>query len=149
MEARHWDKAVKLVTSQPTEVARPYYSKVAKHYAEVRQLDLAEKYFLKAGEAFDAFDMYIRAHKWDMAYNVISQQYSENDVTMIYIKHAKAAMMENPPRLKDAERMYLTVNEPDLAINMYKKAKQYDHMIRLVVKYRRDLLKDTHLHLGK
>jgi intraflagellar transport protein 172 len=44
--------------------------------------------------------------------------------------------------------MYLTVNEPDLAINMYKKAKQDDHMIRLVAKYRPELLRDTHLYLA-
>lgn len=32
---------------------------------------------------------------------------------------------------------------------MYKKAKKYDDMIRLVAKFRRDFLKDTHLHLGQ
>lgn len=42
----------------------------------------------------------------------------------------------------------MTVNEPDLAINMYKKAKQYDNMIRLVSKHRKELLRDTHLHLA-
>lgn len=45
--------------------------------------------------------------------------------------------------------MYLTVDEPDLAINMYKKAEQYDHMIRLVAKYRRELLRDTYIYLGQ
>jgi intraflagellar transport protein 172 len=45
--------------------------------------------------------------------------------------------------------MYLSANEPDLAINMYKKAKQYDNMIRLVMKFRKDLLKDTHQHLAQ
>jgi intraflagellar transport protein 172 len=44
--------------------------------------------------------------------------------------------------------MYLTANEPDLAINMYKNAEQYDQMVRLVGKYRKDLLKDTHIHLA-
>jgi intraflagellar transport protein 172 len=45
--------------------------------------------------------------------------------------------------------MYLSAHEPDLAINMYKKAKMYDHMIRLVMKFRVDLLKDTHHHLAQ
>ena len=44
--------------------------------------------------------------------------------------------------------MYLAAGEPDLAINMYKKAKMFDHMIRLVMKFRVDLLKDTHHHLA-
>ena len=43
----------------------------------------------------------------------------------------------------------MTVKEPDLAINMYKKLRQYDNMIRLVGMYHNDLLNDTHLHLGK
>lgn len=46
-------------------------------------------------------------------------------------------------------RLYITVDEPDLAITMYKKCKMYDEMIRLVAKYHKDLLSDTHLHLGK
>lgn len=46
-------------------------------------------------------------------------------------------------------RLYITVNEPDLAITMYKKCKMYDEMVCLVAKYHKDLLNDTHLHLGK
>lgn len=41
------------------------------------------------------------------------------------------------------------VEEPDLAITMFKKHKLYDDMIRLVGKHHPDLLSDTHLHLGK
>jgi hypothetical protein len=37
--------------------------------------------------------------------------------------------------------MYLIVEEYDLAIAMYKKCAQYDNMIRLVAKYRSNLLK--------
>lgn len=43
----------------------------------------------------------------------------------------------------------MTVEEPDLAISMFKKHKLYDDMIRLVGKHHPDLLSDTHLHLGK
>ena len=46
-------------------------------------------------------------------------------------------------------RLYVTVEEPDLAITMFKKHKMYDDMVRLVGKHHPDLLSDTHLHLGK
>ena len=46
LSARKWNRAVQLVSSQKTEVARPYFKQIARHYAEVRQLDLAEKYFI-------------------------------------------------------------------------------------------------------
>lgn len=50
---------------------------------------------------------------------------------------------------RPSRRLYVTVEEPDLAITMFKKHKLYDDMIRLVGKHHPDLLSDTHLHLGK
>lgn len=49
----------------------------------------------------------------------------------------------------EAERLYLIMEEPDLAISMYKKAKRYEPMVRLVTAHHPDLLTDTHLHLAK
>ena len=57
--------------------------------------------------------------------------------------------LEAQHRFKDAEKLYLLVKEPDLAINMYKKNRQYDQMVRLVTTYRKDLLTETHLHLAQ
>lgn len=50
---------------------------------------------------------------------------------------------------KEAEKLFTTVEVYDLAINMYKKAGQYDNMIRLVGKHRPELLKDTHLSIAQ
>ena len=47
------------------------------------------------------------------------------------------------------DRLYITVDEPDLAISMYKKLKMYNDMIRLVKHFHKDLLPDTHQHLAK
>ena len=41
-------------------------------------------------------------------------------------------------------RLYVAVEEPDLAITMYKKQRHYNDMIRLVKLYHKDLLADTH-----
>lgn len=70
-----------------------------------------------------------------------------DEVAVMYIKQAQ--MLEEQARYKEAERLYVTVDEPDLAITMYKKLKQYDHMIRLVKQFHPDLLFDTHIHLAK
>lgn len=68
INSRKWNRAVQLIQNQPPEISRPYYKLIARHYAEVRQLDLAEKYFIKAGEFVEAFEMYVRCNKWDQAY---------------------------------------------------------------------------------
>ena len=53
--ARDWHTAVTLVGDQPPEVARPFYKKIGFHYAHIRQHDLAEKYYLRAGLPVAAF----------------------------------------------------------------------------------------------
>ncbi|XP_044117861.1 intraflagellar transport protein 172 homolog isoform X2 [Neovison vison] len=57
--------------------------------------------------------------------------------------------VEEAPGVSPLPRFYVTVEEPDLAITMFKKHKLDDDMIRLVGKHHPDLLSDIHLHLGK
>jgi intraflagellar transport protein 172 len=45
---------------------------------------------------------------------------------------AQAQELEAQGRFKEAEKLYISVQEPDLAISMYKKQRQYDNMTRLV-----------------
>jgi intraflagellar transport protein 172 len=68
-------------------------------------------------------------------------------VSLLYEQQAQ--LMESQGKFTEAERMYLDVSEPDLAINMYKKARMYDRMIALVSKYRKELLAETHSHLAR
>jgi hypothetical protein len=45
-------------------------------------------------------------------------------------------------------RLYVAVEEPDMAITMYKKPKMYSDMMRLVKTHHPDLVQDTHIHLA-
>jgi intraflagellar transport protein 172 len=108
---------------------------------------MAEKYFALAGRPQDAVDMYTKANKWEKAHALATSYMSSEEVAFLYVSQARE--MEADGKLKEAEKLYLTVGEPDLAINMYKNHKHYDHMIRLVTAYHKDLLVETHLYLGK
>ena len=46
-----------------------------------------------------------------------------------------AKSLESDGKYKDAERIYITCDDVDSAISMYKSAKQYEGMIRLVKQY--------------
>ena len=129
------------------EVARPFYRQIAKHYCEVRQYDFAEKYFIKAGLPVEAFEMYAKTSKWEKALKVARDNLPESEIVLLYVKQAQK--FEEQQLFKEAEKLYLTVDEPDLAINMYKKAQAYDQMVRLVAKYRPQMLKDTHLSIAQ
>ncbi|NWI06050.1 IF172 protein, partial [Tichodroma muraria] len=171
--ARQWKKAIYILDLQDKQTAAKYYLKVAQHYAALQEyqvrpqttittaplespLDIlseifswqvAEELYIKGGQTKDAIDMYTQAGLWEQAHKLALKCMSQEDVTVLYITQAQE--MERQGKYKEAERLYITVNEPDLAITMYKKCKMYDEMVCLVAKYHKDLLGDTHLHLGK
>ncbi|KAI8804484.1 hypothetical protein BJ742DRAFT_824622 [Cladochytrium replicatum] len=146
--AKQWKKAVGIVDSfQPPEKGKPYFLQLAQHFREAGELANAEKYYVLAGKPNDAVEMYTTSKKWEKAHALASSFMSQEEVAILYISQARE--LEAQGNLKEAERLYLTVGEPDLAINMYRQHKHYDHMIRLVTAHHKDLLLETHLYLAK
>ncbi|XP_068135903.1 intraflagellar transport protein 172 homolog [Hyperolius riggenbachi] len=145
--ARQWKKAVHILEIQEPKTAGEYYVKVAQHYSAVQEYELAEQLYIKAGRSKDAIDMYTKAGRWEQAHALAVKCMNPEDVSVLYVTQAKE--QEKLGCYKEAERLYITVDEPDLAIAMYKKHNLYEDMIRLVAKHHPDLLTDTHLLLGK
>nr|XP_020664000.1 intraflagellar transport protein 172 homolog [Pogona vitticeps] len=145
--ARQWKKAVYILDTQDRKMAAKYYPKIAQHYAALQEYEIAEELYVKGDAIKDAIDMYTQAGRWEQAHKLASKCMRPEDVSVLYITQAQE--MERQGKYKEAERLYITVDEPDLAITMYKKCRMYDEMIRLLAKYHKDLLSDTHLHLGK
>ncbi|XP_055666694.1 intraflagellar transport protein 172 homolog isoform X1 [Falco peregrinus] len=145
--ARQWKKAIYILDLQDKQTAAKYYLKIAQHYAALQEYRVAEELYIKGDQTKDAIDMYTQAGLWEQAHKLAIKCMSQEDVSVLYITQAQE--MEKQGKYKEAERLYITVNEPDLAITMYKKCKMYDEMVCLVAKYHKDLLSDTHLHLGK
>eukprot|EP00049_Salpingoeca_infusionum_P011387 m.198132 g.198132 ORF g.198132 m.198132 type:complete len:1733 (+) comp14914_c0_seq4:203-5401(+) len=146
IHARQWAKAAQIVDMQDDAVAKPYFKLLAEHYGDVRDLKMAEKYFLKANNPRGAIDLYVKCGKWEQAHKLSARHLPKEDVSDMYI--AKAEELEQQHKYKEAEKLYLSVNEPDYAINMYKKINQYDDMVRLISAHHPDLLEQTHKHLA-
>ena len=147
LEARQWAKAAAIAEQQPAEVSTPFFARIARHYEASKQYEDAERYYVRCGAPADAVEMYTRADRWDAAHRVAVHHMSDSEASVIYSRRARE--LEAAARYKEAERMYLAVKQQDMAINMYKKAKMYDQMVRLVGTYRKDLLTETHLHLAQ
>ena len=135
LAARQWQKAAQFVENLDSEAARPYLKRIARHYEEAKQLDEAERFYVAAAAPKLAVEMYTKAAMWDRAHKLATSYMSEREVSMLYISQAQR--MEAQGKLKEAEQLYVKVNEPDLAINMYKKQRKYDAMVRLVAKHRK------------
>lgn len=151
MTARQWHKAEMLLDQvsmgADQSFALPFYEKLATHYGQSRQFDQAERAFIKSGRPQRAVQMYVDHAQYEKAHRVAKAHLSPAEKTELYVQLAQA--LEQTGKLNEAEQMYLAVNEFDLAINMYKKREEYEQMLRLVSKYRKELLNDTYKHIAE
>uniref|UniRef100_A0A3Q3IYM6 Intraflagellar transport protein 172 homolog n=1 Tax=Monopterus albus TaxID=43700 RepID=A0A3Q3IYM6_MONAL len=145
--ARQWKKAVHILELQEDSSAGKYFVKIAQYYASTQDYEMAEKLFVKGGHIKDAIDMYITAGCWEEAHKLAVECMTQEDVMHLYISRAQE--LERDGKFKEAERLFVTVKQPDNAITMYKKNRLFDDVIRLVAKHHPDLLTETHLHLAK
>ncbi|KAJ3373895.1 hypothetical protein GGF31_008780 [Allomyces arbusculus] len=147
--AKSWTKATSIADSLDASDAtvKKLCTDLAQHFLATQDWAKAEKYFIKAGRALDAVDMYNAQSQWDKAHRLAAMVLPAEDVYHLYTQHAQDR--EAQGKHHEAEKLYLLIGEPDLAINMYKNAKNYDKMIELVAVYHKDLLNETHVFLGK
>ncbi|KAK4876609.1 hypothetical protein RN001_009115 [Aquatica leii] len=146
--ARQWKKAVHIVqVLGDVESNSKYYQIIGKHFASTRDYATAEKMYVTAGMYKEAAEMYNESGQWEKAYNLASRFLDKSEVSEMYLKQAE--QLEEAGKFRDAEKLYLSVDAPDMAIAMYKRVDQYDNMIRLVERFHPDLVQTTHLHLGQ
>ncbi|KAF5301762.1 hypothetical protein FQR65_LT08745 [Abscondita terminalis] len=146
--ARQWKKAVHIIqVLGDSESNSKYYEVLGKHFASSRDYATAEKLYVTAGMYKEAAEMYNDAGQWDKAYSLASKYLDRGEVSEMYLKQAE--QLEDAGKYRDAEKLYLSVDAPDMAIAMYKRVEQYENMIRLVERYHPDLVQTTHLHLGQ
>ena len=94
-----------------------------------------------------AVEMYTAQGRWEVAHKLAMSYMSEGQVGLLYISQAQK--LEQQGKFREAEKLYITVKEKDLAINMYKRNRRFDDMVRLVQEHRPDLLKETHQFLAQ
>ncbi|XP_075225811.1 intraflagellar transport protein Oseg2 [Lycorma delicatula] len=146
--ARQWKKAVQIVQAiDDKSLVGRYYAQLARHFASIKDFQLAEELFIQAEMYKEAIQMYNDNGNWEKAHALAAQYLESEQVTRMFIKQGQA--LEQLGKLKEAEKLYVTVEQPDLAISMYKSQRQFDQMIRLVSKYHSDLVSTTHMHLGQ
>ena len=145
--ARQWTKAIQILQTQDPKTSAHYYKKIAEHYISIKDYKRAEEFFSKAGLVKEIMDMYLKADQWDQAYSHAQTCMSEKDIQVLYT--GKAMELQVSGKLREAEKLYVVGGDTGAAISMYKNAKQYDAVVRLVGTYHSDLLNDTYINLAK
>lgn len=146
--AKQWKKAVQIakVLDDPEEIKK-YAIQLADHLTFVGDINGAENILVKAELYREAVDLMNRHGKWEKAYEIAENYLPKELVLDMFVELAEKLRTEG--KYRDAEKVFLAVNEPDKAITMYKQLEHYDSMFRLVERYHKELLESTHLHLAR
>jgi len=147
LKSRQWERAAQMLRSIDKLVATPYLHELASQLHNAGVLQQAAQCYLTAGAPEKAVEMYTREKMWEQAHGLASKYMEASDISQLAVTHAQ--QLESEGKLSDAEKMYLNAKEPDLAINMHKKQRNYDSMVRLVEIHRPELLKEMHQHLAE
>ena len=130
-----------------TKAAQPAFAlKLAGYFRQQGQWSDAERYYVLGHQPSEAVSMYSAVGLWDKAHSIAVTYMTEDEVRELY--RGEAQKLEAAGKWKEAEKLYVTVKEVDLALSMYRKHRQYDDLVRVVSQHRKDLLIETHLHLG-
>lgn len=120
---------------------------MANHFVSIGDLNLGEKLYLRANLPRRAVDAYMQANNWTRAQELALQYLDPSEAKNLLAMHAES--LRTSGDLRHAEGLYVATEQYDQAIAMYRQAGLRSDMIRLVAKYRPELLTVTHAHLAK
>lgn len=148
VNAKQWRKAVQIakVLDDPQEIKK-YALELSEHLAITGDLSGAQNILVRAQLYREAVELLNKNGKWEKAYEVAESYLEKQTVHDLFTELANK--LEEEGKYRDAEKIYVAISEPDRAIAMYKRIEFYDAMIRLVERYHKDLLENTHLHLAR
>jgi len=142
-----WQKAIALLAGLNAEDLQNYCIQIAKQLENGKQLDLAEKYYIKAKRNDLAFKMYINANKMKEALKFGKENFKGEEMSALFEKQAKE--LETVGKYEEAEKLYVEIKHPEHAIKMYKNLGQWDKMLKLFSIHRPENLKDAHNWIAK
>lgn len=148
LKAHDYEKAAELALALGNELRPEICKRIADHYLKF-DIEMAVKLYLNSGFINDAVKLLNEQKQFSRAFKLVKEtmSMSEEDTKGMFLKIAQ--QFETDGKLKDAEKIYLLCDQSDRAISMYKDAKQYESMIKLVSQYHPNLLVETHKHLAK
>lgn len=148
MGAKQYRKAVQIVKvlDEPEEIQK-YALELAQHLASIGDIETAEDLLVRAEMYKEAIELLNKHNKWEKSFDIAEQFLNEEEISALFMD--VALKLEEEKKYREAERVYITMSKPDLAINMYRNLEIYDAMIRLVERYHKDQLEGVHLQLAR
>ncbi|XP_070491879.1 intraflagellar transport protein 172 homolog [Chironomus tepperi] len=148
MGAKQYRKSVQImkVLDEPEEIKK-YAMELAEYLSSIGDIETAEDILVRAEMYTEAIELLNKHNKWEKSFDIAEQYLEGDEISRLFGDVARK--LEEDKKFRDAEKVYITMSQPDKAIEMYKNVEMYDAMIRLVERYHKEHLEATHLQLAR
>lgn len=145
LRAQQWNQAAEILRSAASTASlrdelRVQYLRVGRHFASIGDTETAEDLFLCVDAVKELIEMYLNLGRVDEAMRRAKRQMKPAEIESTFIETAKK-LEKKPNTRQTAEKIYVAINKPDLAIEMYTEAGDSNNAMRLTQKYGGDMSK--------
>ena len=117
---------------------RTHCERVAEHFVSTGDLGIAEKLYLRADLPRRAVDACVAANNWQRAQELAQSELDAGEANGLLAEHAEA--LRESGDYRHAEVLYAATKQYDEAIAMYRQAGLRQDMVRLVAKFRWEIV---------
>ncbi|XP_041986670.1 intraflagellar transport protein 172 homolog [Aricia agestis] len=147
LAAHHYSRALQILqVIDDKESIKEECKQLGDHFISVKDWETAEKVLTSCGMTERCVRAYNSAGRLADGLR-LAARLSPDTTRDIYAP--LAAQLRQDGQLRKAEQIYVGLGDVDEAISMYKEAKQYDSMLRLVAAHRSALLEATRKHVAQ
>ena len=138
LRAQQWNQAADILKSISSSIdlrtqLRLSFLRVARHF-QTTDPSIAEDLFLSIDAHKELVEMYLTAGRVKDAQRHAKRQLKPADAEKLFLATAKK-LDKKPATMKIAEEIYLAIDQPQLAIDMYQNAGDNESVIRLSSKF--------------
>lgn len=135
---------IALSTSETQDKIQEVRLKRAMHLEDVGFFKEAEEEFIKASHPKEAIDMYVHQRDFTLAMRV-AQQHEPGALQEVQIADARSCIERRD--LGQAEARFIDAQRPELAVDMYKKARRWEDAMRVAEDYAPSRVSEIHRQL--
>jgi intraflagellar transport protein 172 len=148
LEMGDWAGAIRLAEGLQGGDEKQFREDIGSRLRERGHFLLAEKQLVKAGKVEEAVSMWLSEARFSEAERVCREnKLQQKQIRDLFCGHAET--LSEGGKLREAEKVYLSLGLSDEAIRMYKKESQWRDMLRLFKEFRRENLKEAYVLIGK